>query len=152
MSPSDSDVPVLLQMRGIRKAFPGVVALDDVSFDLRRGEVHALLGENGAGKSTLMKILSGACVRDAGEILIDERPVVLNSPREAQAIGISTIYQEFNLVPQLSAAENIYLGREPMCSRRGHRSRRARQTGARVAAVARDRRRPGSARHHSGRG
>jgi ribose transport system ATP-binding protein len=114
MSPSDSDVPVLLQMRGIRKAFPGVVALDDVSFDLRRGEVHALLGENGAGKSTLMKILSGACVRDAGEILIDERPVVLNSPREAQAIGISTIYQEFNLVPQLSAAENIYLGREPM--------------------------------------
>ena len=101
-------------MRGIRKAFPGVVALDDVSFDLRRGEVHALLGENGAGKSTLMKILSGACVRDAGEILIDERPVVLNSPREAQAIGISTIYQEFNLVPQLSAAENIYLGREPM--------------------------------------
>ena len=114
MSPSDSDVPVLLQMRGIRKAFPGVVALDDVGFDLRRGEVHALLGENGAGKSTLMKILSGACVRDAGEILIDERPVVLNSPREAQAIGISTIYQEFNLVPQLSAAENIYLGREPM--------------------------------------
>src|SRR4029450_6057897 len=113
MSPLASDIPVLLQMRGIRKAFPGVLALDDVNFELRRGEVHALLGENGAGKSTLMKILSGACSRDAGEILIDERPVALNSPREAQAIGISTIYQEFNLVPHLSAAENIYLGREP---------------------------------------
>jgi ribose transport system ATP-binding protein len=114
MSPLASDIPVLLQMRGIRKAFPGVLALDDVNFELRRGEVHALLGENGAGKSTLMKILSGACSRDAGEILIDERPVAINSPREAQTIGISTIYQEFNLVPQLSAAENIYLGREPM--------------------------------------
>ncbi|MCA1561066.1 MAG: sugar ABC transporter ATP-binding protein [Acidobacteria bacterium] len=100
-------------MRGIRKAFPGVVALDEACFDLRRGEVHALLGENGAGKSTLMKILSGACRRDAGEILIDGRSAPLDSPREAQALGISTIYQEFNLVPQLSAAENIYLGREP---------------------------------------
>ena len=114
MSASAADVPLLLQMRGIRKAFPGVLALDDVSFELQRGEVHALLGENGAGKSTLMKILSGAYSRDAGEILVDERPVMLNSPREAQAIGISTIYQEFNLVPHLSAAENIYLGREPM--------------------------------------
>src|SRR5688572_5263236 len=101
--------PVLLQMRGIRKAFPGVLALDDVSFELRRGEVHALLGENGAGKSTLMRILSGAASRDAGDVLLDGRPVALDSPREAQALGISTIYQEFNLVPQLSAAENIYL-------------------------------------------
>ena len=100
-------------MRGIRKAFPGVLALDDVSFELRRGEVHALLGENGAGKSTLMRILSGAASRDAGDVLLDGRPVALDSPREAQALGISTIYQEFNLVPQLSAAENIYLGREP---------------------------------------
>jgi ribose transport system ATP-binding protein len=106
--------PALLQMRGIRKTFPGVVALDEVQFDLRRGEVHALLGENGAGKSTLMRILSGACHRDAGEVLLDGRPVMLDSPREAQELGISTIYQEFNLVPQLSAAENIYLGREPM--------------------------------------
>ena len=93
------DIPLLLQMRGIRKVFPGAVALDDVSFELRRGEVHALLGENGAGKSTLMKILSGACRRDGGEILIDGRPFALESPREAQALGISTIYQEFNLVP-----------------------------------------------------
>jgi ribose transport system ATP-binding protein len=105
---------LLLEMRGIRKAFPGVLALDGVSFELRAGEVHVLLGENGAGKSTLMKILSGACPRDAGEILIDGEPIALGSPRDAQAAGISTIYQEFNLVPQLSAAENIYLGREPM--------------------------------------
>ena len=152
MSPSDSDVPVLLQMRGIRKAFPGVVALDDVSFDLRRGEVHALLGENGAGKSTLMKILSGACVRDAGEILIDERPVALNSPREAQAIGISTIYQEFNLVPQLSAAENIYLGREPMFRAgvidRGALVKRARALLQSLGTVVD----PDVPVHHSGRG
>jgi ribose transport system ATP-binding protein len=101
-------------MRGICKAFPGVKALDDVSFELRRGEVHVLLGENGAGKSTLMRVLSGACTRDAGEILLDGRAVALQSPREAQALGISTIYQEFNLVPQISAAENIFLGREPL--------------------------------------
>jgi ribose transport system ATP-binding protein len=101
-------------MRGICKRFPGVVALDNVSFDLQRGEVHVLLGENGAGKSTLMKILSGACARDAGEIAIDGVPVELASPRDAQARGIATIYQEFNLVPHLRAAENVYLGREPL--------------------------------------
>jgi ribose transport system ATP-binding protein len=101
-------------MKGICKQFPGVKALDDVSFELRRGEVHVLLGENGAGKSTLMRVLSGACSRDAGDVLIDGRPVALHSPRDAQALGVSTIYQEFNLVPQLSAAENIFLGREPL--------------------------------------
>jgi ribose transport system ATP-binding protein len=111
--PLSTDTP-LLQMRGICKRFPGVVALDDVSFELRRGEVHVLLGENGAGKSTLMKILSGACARDAGAVLLDGRPVALASPRDAQAAGISTIYQEFTLVPHLSAAANIYLGREPV--------------------------------------
>ena len=100
-------------MRDIRKAFPGVLALDSVSFELQRGEVHALLGENGAGKSTLMRILSGASSRDAGDVLLDGAAVSLDSPRDAQALGISTIYQEFNLVPHLSAAENIYLGREP---------------------------------------
>jgi ribose transport system ATP-binding protein len=108
-----SELP-LLQMRGICKRYPGVVALDDVAFELRRGEVHVLLGENGAGKSTLMKILSGASARDAGEILLDGEPVALATPREAQAAGVSTIYQEFTLVPHLSAAENIYLGREPV--------------------------------------
>ena len=109
-----SEAPPLLQMRGICKHYPGVKALDEVSFELRRGEVHVLLGENGAGKSTLMRVLSGACARDAGDVLLDGRPVSLHSPREAQALGISTIYQEFNLVPHISAAENIFLGREPL--------------------------------------
>src|SRR5216117_741070 len=107
-----SESPIL-EMRHIGKTFPGVVALDDVDFDLRRGEVHILLGENGAGKSTLMKILSGAYQRDAGEIEIDGRAVEIPSPRAAQQLGIGVIYQEFNLVPQLSAAANIFLGREP---------------------------------------
>jgi ribose transport system ATP-binding protein len=100
-------------MRGIAKSFPGVRALDEARLELERGEVHVLLGENGAGKSTLMKILSGASQRDAGEIEIDGIPVALSTPREAQAAGISTIYQEFNLVPHLTVAENICLGREP---------------------------------------
>ena len=104
-------------MNGIRKAFPGVVALDGVSFDLQPGEVHVLLGENGAGKSTLMKILSGACRRDAGDIVVAGRPATIESPRDAQALGIATIYQELSLVPQLTVAENILLGREP--ARRG---------------------------------
>ena len=114
MAAESSTTSPLLQMRGICKRYPGVVALDDVSFELRRGEVHVLLGENGAGKSTLMKILSGATPRDGGDILLDGRPVALASPREAQSAGISTIYQEFTLVPHLTAAENIYLGREPV--------------------------------------
>jgi len=102
-----------LRMTGIRKAFPGVVALDGVDLEVRRGEVHVLLGENGAGKSTLMKILSGALARDAGEIEIDGQPVQIGSPREAQRLGIRTIYQELMLVPHLSSADNIFLGREP---------------------------------------
>jgi len=104
--------PVLL-MRNITKDFPGVRALDDVTFEVARGEVHALVGENGAGKSTLMKTLSGALACDSGDILLDARPVVMTSPHRAQELGISMIYQEFNLVPHLSAAENIFLGREP---------------------------------------
>jgi ribose transport system ATP-binding protein len=103
----------LLRLRGIRKAYPGVIALDGVDFDLRAGEVHVLLGENGAGKSTFVRILSGATARDAGEIEIDGRAVEIAGPRGAQKLGISAIYQEFNLVPQLSAAENVFLGREP---------------------------------------
>jgi ribose transport system ATP-binding protein len=107
-----ADAPVL-QMRHIRKTFPGVVALDGVDFELRRGEVHILLGENGAGKSTLMKILSGAYQKSAGQIIFDGAEVEIKNPKHAQGLGISTIYQEFNLIPHLSIGENIFLGREP---------------------------------------
>ncbi len=103
----------LLEMRGITKRFPGVTALDGVDFELEKGEVHVILGENGAGKSTLIKMLSGAYQPDEGEILFDGEPVRISSAAVAQALGISTIYQEFNLVPQLSVAENIFLGRQP---------------------------------------
>jgi len=103
----------LLQMRGISKAFPGVQALDDVSLDVAPGEVVALVGENGAGKSTLIKILSGCYRTDAGEIVLDGRRLGHYSPHQAQQLGISVIYQEFNLAPPLSVAENIFVGRQP---------------------------------------
>jgi ribose transport system ATP-binding protein len=101
-------------MHQIRKTFPGVLALDGVDFALRRGEVHILLGENGAGKSTLMKILSGAYQKTAGRVTLDGAEVEIRNPAHAQGLGISTIYQEFNLVPHLSIGENIFLGREPV--------------------------------------
>ncbi len=103
----------LLRMDHISKRFPGVVALDDVSFELLPGEVHGLLGENGAGKSTLLKILSGAYQPDAGTISLAGEPVALPTPIDAQRRGIVTIYQEFNLIPTMSVAENMFLGREP---------------------------------------
>ena len=103
----------ILEMKNIRKTFPGVVALDGVHLELRKGEVHILLGENGAGKSTLMKILSGAYQKTTGELLFEGRALDIKSPKHSQDLGVSTIYQELNLVPNLSAAENIYLGREP---------------------------------------
>jgi len=105
--------PPLLEMKQITRRFPGVLALDRVDFDLRAGEVHVLLGENGAGKSTLIKILSGAYARDSGEIRLVGQNVEVDSPRTALRLGISVIYQELNLVPGLSVAENIFLGREP---------------------------------------
>jgi ABC-type sugar transport system ATPase subunit len=110
---ASSAPPTLLQMHGISKSFFGVPVLQDVDFDLRRGEVHAVLGENGAGKSTLMKILSGAYQPDAGTILLDGEQVTFGHPRDAQRTGISIIYQEFNLLPERTVAQNIYLAREP---------------------------------------
>ena len=103
----------LLTVRGLTKRFPGVVALSDVALTVGRGEVHALLGENGAGKSTLLKILSGAQQPDEGEIHFDGKAVRIATPVAAQELGIVTIYQEFNLVPHLTIAENVYIGREP---------------------------------------
>ncbi|MFF0966302.1 sugar ABC transporter ATP-binding protein [Streptomyces sp. NPDC003703] len=108
-----SDPDELLRIEGIRKTFPGVVALDSVDFDLRRGEVHVLLGENGAGKSTLIKMLSGAYTPDAGRILAGGEEVRIHGAQDSERLGIATIYQEFNLVPDLTVAENIFLGRQP---------------------------------------
>jgi len=101
---------VLLQMRGITTRFPGVVANDDVDFDVRAGEVHALLGENGAGKSTLMRVLFGLQKADSGAVLLDGRPLRVRSPSDAIAAGIGMIHQHFMLVPTLTVAENVALG------------------------------------------
>jgi ribose transport system ATP-binding protein len=100
-------------MDGIHKSFPGVLALNNVKFDIHPGEVHALLGENGAGKSTLMKILAGVYTKDAGTIRYQGRPVEIPNPRAAQQLGIGIIHQELNLMQHLTAAQNIFIGREP---------------------------------------
>jgi len=105
---------IILEMRGICKTFPGVRALASVDFKLRAGEVHALMGENGAGKSTLIKVLTGVEKPDDGEIFLNGRPIVVKSPLHAQELGISTVYQEVNLCPNLSVAENFIIGREPI--------------------------------------
>jgi general nucleoside transport system ATP-binding protein len=107
-----ADTPVL-EMRGIRKVFPGVIANDDVAFDVQQGEVHALLGENGAGKSTLMNILYGLYKPDAGEILLHGKPVTFGSARDAIQAGIGMVHQHFMLIPVMTVAENIVLGVEP---------------------------------------
>ena len=99
-----------LEMRGITKRFPGVLANDTVDFDVKAGEVHALLGENGAGKSTLMKVLYGMYHPDEGQILLNGKPVVLNSPTDAINLGIGMIHQHFMLVETLTVAENVALG------------------------------------------
>jgi ABC-type sugar transport system ATPase subunit len=103
----------MLQIKSVSKSFPGVRALRNVSLTVRRGEVHALLGENGAGKSTLMKILSGVYTGYQGAIYLDGQPLALQGPRDAQRHGIAIIHQELNLVPELTIAENLFLGREP---------------------------------------
>ncbi|MEU5664520.1 sugar ABC transporter ATP-binding protein [Streptomyces longwoodensis] len=105
--------PAVLEAVGVGKRFAGVVALDDVSLTLRRGEIHALVGENGAGKSTLIKVLTGVHRPDSGELRLGGEPVSFARPHEAQQAGVSTIYQEVNLVPMMSVARNIFLGREP---------------------------------------
>jgi ribose transport system ATP-binding protein len=103
----------LVEMTGIEKSFPGVHALSKARFNLNAGEVHALMGENGAGKSTLMKILAGVYSRDAGEIRLNGQPVEIKSPHEAQRLGITIIHQELSLMRHLTAAQNIFIGREP---------------------------------------
>ena len=103
----------IAELRGIEKFFPGVHALRSAKFDLRAGEVHALMGENGAGKSTLMKILTGVYQPDAGEIRVNDQPEIMSSPHVAQGLGISIIHQELYLMNHLTAAQNIFIGREP---------------------------------------
>lgn len=103
----------LIAVKSLSKSFPGVLALQEVQFDLQAGEVHALMGENGAGKSTLMKILAGVYMRDAGEVLLDGVPVEITSPAHAQSLAIGIIHQELYLMAHLTAAQNIFLGREP---------------------------------------
>src|SRR5881398_463243 len=108
----DDERPVL-ELRGVTKHFPGVLANDHIDFDLRRGEVHALLGENGAGKSTLMSILYGLYTADSGEILMNGSPVTISSPKHAIELGIGMVHQHFMLIPVMTVAENIVLATEP---------------------------------------
>ena len=102
----------VLEIRGVSKSFPGVKALDDVSFAVGKGEVVGLIGENGAGKSTVLKILNGIYQPDTGNVLVDNRPITINSPREAFDNGIAMVFQEQSILPTLTVAENIFLGRE----------------------------------------
>jgi monosaccharide-transporting ATPase len=113
MPETDSNPP-LVSMQGIHKAFPGVQALVNVDFDLKYGEIHALMGGNGAGKSTLIKVLTGVEHPDSGRIFLEGKEIHVRSPQHAQSLGISTVYQEINLCPNLSVAENILIGREPL--------------------------------------
>jgi ribose transport system ATP-binding protein len=130
MPAGGTSAETILELRKLRKTFPAVVALDNVDFDVRRGEVHALLGANGAGKSTLIKIVAGLYRADAGEIRIAGSPVELRDPHAAQALGVSVIYQDFALALNLTVAENLFLGRELMTRfglvdwRRTHREAR----------------------------
>ncbi len=122
-TPPTPETPPLLRLGGIGKSFLGVRVLSDVDIDVRPGEVHAVVGENGAGKSTLMKIISGVYTPDGGTIELDGRPVGFKGPRDAQAAGIGIIHQEFNLLPERTVAENVFLGHEPV--RRGLVDRKA---------------------------
>src|ERR1700722_4665480 len=112
-SPESATGGAVLKMTGVSKRFPGVRALENVQLEVGPSEIHALLGENGAGKSTLLKILSGAHSADAGQIELFGQPVAFATPHDAQRAGIVTIYQEFTLAPDMSIAENVFIGREP---------------------------------------
>ncbi|WEV69871.1 sugar ABC transporter ATP-binding protein [Bifidobacterium sp. ESL0775] len=119
MTEQDVGSQYLLQVDGVSKRFPGVLALDNVSLNVRYGEIHALMGENGAGKSTLMKIIGGVYQRDGGKVLLEGKPYAPENPSAAQLQGVSLIHQELNLVPDLTIAQNIFLGREPMSKVKG---------------------------------
>lgn len=114
MSENGQEKVPLLQTKSLTKTFPSTVALSDVDFTLHAGDVHALVGENGAGKSTLIKLITGVYRKDSGTILLEGHEIDPPSPRHAQELGISTVYQEVNLIPTMSVAENIFLGRQPM--------------------------------------
>ena len=103
----------ILELENVSKAFPGVKALNEINFNLKKGEVHSLVGENGAGKSTLLRILAGAYKKDTGVITLEGSKVEMTDPKHAHDMGISVIYQEFNLIPNLSIAENIFMGKAP---------------------------------------
>src|SRR6266478_1769443 len=107
----ETDQNKLLEIRGLEKKFPGVKALQGVDFTVRRGEIHALMGENGAGKSTLIKVLTGVYPRDAGTVRLEGKHFMARSPLEATKNGISTVYQEVNLIPGMTVAENVSMGR-----------------------------------------
>jgi len=111
----------ILKIRGITKTYPGVRALQDVSFDVEQGTIHAIMGENGAGKSTLMQIIAGAQRPDSGNIEFGGHEMHFANPAQAQAAGIAIVYQELNLSPNLSVAENIFLGMEPVFGINQHR-------------------------------
>jgi ABC-type sugar transport system ATPase subunit len=128
VSPPSEEKSPLLRVEGVGKSFPGVVALQDVSLEVFPGEVLGIVGENGAGKSTLMKILSGVYAPEGGQIFVDGQPVMIHDPRHAQRLGISIIYQEFNLMPNLTVEENVFVGREPNSAGVVRRSRLRRQT------------------------
>src|SRR5581483_487943 len=125
-----------LELKALSKRFPGVLALDNASLTVRRGEIHAVIGQNGAGKSTMINVLAGMLAADAGEIVLSGRAVAIQSTAEAIALGIATVYQELSLLPNLTIAENIALGREPF--RNGLLDRSAMRTRAKAALAQRE--------------
>ncbi|HET7637728.1 MAG TPA: ATP-binding cassette domain-containing protein, partial [Ktedonobacteraceae bacterium] len=124
----ERDIPYAVEMRNISKAWPGVVANDHVNLTVRKGEIHALVGENGAGKTTLMNILYGLIHPDSGEILINGQPAHISGPRDAIRLKIGMVHQHFMLIPPLTIAENIVLGHEPGSIGSTYDVKRARET------------------------